>query len=170
MAVSYQFIASSNGGGVTIQAADLQTLQTYCSTQNTITGCTHLKWDSDTGAIIAAQTYLLASEFSGSNPNHLYAVLYALGNVMALLGFPAPCPFQDLMCENTPSVYPSTLDLYAAHLLATGKLITKITLPSNIPYQQAPIVPVPEFNATSILLLVLAATSALILRKRFCKP
>jgi hypothetical protein len=42
-------------------------------------------------------------------------------------------------CENTDNVLPSTLDLYAVHIIAEGQLPTSITLPASITYMPAPV-------------------------------
>jgi hypothetical protein len=89
--------------------------------------------------------------------------MVALGLMLTLIQYSNPCPFSDLMCGNGTMLYPSTLDLYAVHLLGTGKRVTTVTLPSSIPYQEAPIVPIPEFQGTFTLLAFLTMFSALTL-------
>jgi hypothetical protein len=164
----YSFISSVNGAGVTIQAVDLQTLQSLCSgSTSTTIACGHYMVNSDSGFIVSAYVEILASDLTATNPAHLLAVVIALGTLLGLIEYSTPCPFStDLMCGSSSILYPSTLDLYAVHLLANGKRATTVTLPGNIPYQQAPIVPTPEFNGTSILLLVLTASSTLILLRK----
>lgn len=167
----YTFISSPNSTGITIQAVDLETLQSYCSTSGGITVCTRFTVNSASGYILDAYVEILASDLTATNPTHLFVVAAALGTLIGLVEYPAPCLFQDLMCASNPTLYPSTLDLYAARLLAEGKRATTVTLPANIPYQQTPVLPVPEFQAPSPLLLFIAVSSTLILlrssRRRF---
>lgn len=159
----YSFISSPNSTGVSIQAVDLQTLQSYCSTSGGITVCTRYTVNSASGYIVDAYVEILASDLTGTNPTHLFVVVAALGTLIGLVEYPAPCPFQDLMCASNPTLYPSTLDLYAARLLAEGERATAVTLPANIPYQQTPALPVPEFQGASALLVFMAVSLTLIL-------
>jgi hypothetical protein len=137
-------------------------LQGYCSTSGGITVCTRFTVNSGTGYIADAYVAILASDLTAANPTHLFVVVAALGTLIGLVEYPAPCPFQDLMCASNPTLYPSTLDLYAARSLAEGKRATTVTLPANIPYQQTPVLPVPEFQGASPLLLFTAVSSTLI--------
>jgi hypothetical protein len=159
----YSFISSPNSTGVSIQAVDLQTLQSYCSTSGGITVCTRYTVNSDSGYIVDAYVEILASDLTATNPTHMFVVVAALGTLIGLVEYPAPCPFQDLMCASNPTPYPSTLDLYAARLLAEGKRATTVSLPANIPYQPAPVLPVPEFQGVFPLLAFMAISSTLIL-------
>jgi hypothetical protein len=164
LAVVYEFIESSGGTPITIHSVDLQTLGQGTNTTNPIVSFTELVYSTDTGQIVSAQIYLLSTLFSTSNNLHLYTVLFAFGSALGLKTYPqsAPCPFQDLMCPTLLAVYPSTLDLYAVHLLAEGRLVKNVTLPSDIPYQQAPGNPIPEFTTPYLLLLTLVLQSVMI--------
>jgi hypothetical protein len=57
---------------------------------------------------------------------------------------------------------PSTLDLYAVHILAiTNRLPAKIMLPSNIPYVQWAVQPVPELTSNAIVFISALASASL---------
>lgn len=159
----YSFISSPNSTAVTIQAVNLQTLQSICSTSGGIAVCTHFTVNPSSGYILDAHVDILASDLVATNPTHLFAVVAALGTLIGLVEYPAPCAFQDLMCASNPTPYPSTLDLYAARLLGEGNRATTVTLPANIPYQQAPVLPVPEFQGVFPLLAFIAVSSTLML-------
>jgi len=161
----YSFVSSPNSTTITIQAVDLQTLQSYCSTSGGISVCTRYTVNSANGYVLNAHVEILANDLTTTNPTHLFLVVAALGTLVGLVEYPAPCPFQDLMCASNPTVYPSTLDLYAARLLAQGNRATTTTLPANIPYQQAPTLPVPEFQGASALLALIGVSSTLILTR-----
>ena len=158
----YSFISSPNGAGTTFQAVNGQT---FCSTASNISVCALFTINSDSRYITNAYVEILASELTTSNPAHLSLAVAALGTLIGLIQY-THCPFQDLMCSTLPSGYPSTLDLYAARILAKGNPATNVTLPTSIPYQQAPVVPVPEFHGTSLLISFIAIFSALILLRR----
>jgi hypothetical protein len=66
------------------------------------------------------------------------------------------------MCEDSSVRYPSTLDLYAVHVLAESNPEKYVTLPANIPYQQSPI-PVSEFQSTSTLIIFISVCSTVVL-------
>ncbi len=159
----YSFISSPNNAGISFQGVDLQTMQSYCSTSNVISVCTRYTINSDSGYITNAYVEILTNDLTTTNPTHLFLVVAALGTLIGLVQYPEPCPFQDLMCASNPAVYPSTLDVYAARVLAEGERTTTVILPADIPYQQAPTLPVPEFQGTSALLAVTTIFSALIL-------
>jgi len=153
--ITYVFMANAEETGVTVQAVDDATLEKYCqfSSVSQHVGCAPLKLEhGDYGDMItSADIYLLASSASVTNQNLLFELVFSLGLVLGLAEYPSTCSFQDLMCGNNPSPVPSTLDLYAAHLLVEEKGTANVTLPANIPFQQAPI-PVPEFHGNSVLL------------------
>jgi hypothetical protein len=159
----YSFISRPNSTAVSIQPVNLQTLQSICSTSGGITVCTHFTVNLGSGYILDAQVDILASDLVATNPTHLFAVVAALGTLIGLVEYPAPCAFQDLMCASNPTPYPSTLDLYAARVLAGHNRVTTVTLPANIPYQQAPVLPVPEFQGVFPLLAFIEVSSTLIL-------
>jgi len=137
----FRFVSNPNSTMVTFQAVNMQTLQGYCLTGGGVGVCTHYTGNATTGYITSANVEILASELTESNPAHLSLVAAALGTLIGLDMYPEQCPFQDLMCASDPVTYPSTLDLYAAHLVAQGQRVTTATLPASIPYQQAPTLP-----------------------------
>jgi len=165
----YSLIVSTNGAGTTFQAVSSQTVQSYCSTSSNISVCTVYEINPESKYITNSYVEVLASELTTSNPNHLSLVVAALGSLIGLVQYPEPCPFQDLMCATLSTVNPSTLDLYAARTLAKGNPATTVTLPASIPYQQAPIIPVPEFQGTFALMTCMTIFSILLL-VRSSKP
>ena len=73
----------------------------------------------------------------------------------------------DLMWGTMYAWRPSTLDLYAVHVLAEGSTPERVTLPSNIPYQEVPLSAIPEFPVSlPVLLGVVFAVSLLMLKRR----
>jgi hypothetical protein len=82
----------------------------------------------------------------------------------------------ELMCVNWSVCFhpelvlnPSTLDLYAVHLLASGMGVsseTSVTLPPSIPFEISQIA-IPEFeNATSLVLLLSILSLTVTVRRR----
>jgi hypothetical protein len=172
----YSFIPSPNGAGITIRAVDFQTLQSFCPhSTSSVRSCTDFVYDRDSLYIEEAYVEILASDLNASSTSHLYDVVFALGTLLGLIEYPAPCPLAtDLMCGNGSTLYPSTLDLYAVHLLAHYKPVTLAHLPGNIPYQQPPTVTTPEFQSAWPLLAFVTMLFALAMlratrRKRLYK-
>jgi len=61
----------------------------------------------------------------------------------------------------------STLDLYAIHLLASGRVQAEVvTLPDNIPYELVPFSAIPEFPAPIIALLLPMLLITVLFRRR----
>ncbi|MGA3406947.1 MAG: hypothetical protein ABSD49_14550 [Candidatus Bathyarchaeia archaeon] len=64
------------------------------------------------------------------------------------------------------SAFPSTLDLYAVHVLAAGFVPTFVRLPNNIPYQTDAPIPTPEFNEYSLIVAICVIGATFCLRRR----
>ena len=168
----YRFIPSPNDAGVTVKAVDhircVSSPSNSTFTNATVTpfSCTLYTYNWDNRYIASAYVQIFSSQLTAANPKHLVDVISTLGILLGLVEYSTPCPVaDDLMCEHGSSAYPSTLDLYALHLLSNGKPATNVTLPNDMPYQQASI-PTPEFDGTAVLLLVLTGCSAIILARR----
>jgi hypothetical protein len=161
----YTFIPSPNGAGVTIRSVDLQTLQSFCPYSTSgVRACTDFVYDRDSQYIEEAYVEILTSNANATTPSYLYDVVVALGTLLGLIQYPTPCPLAtDLMCGNRSTLSPSTLDLYAIHLLANGKPVTTVHLPENIPYQQFQAVPTPEFQSTWSVLAFIILFSTLVM-------
>lgn len=74
------------------------------------------------------------------NGVNLYLALHEFGHILGLGhvaqdGNRTSCTIPDLMCHWVNPAWPSTLDLYALHLLAEGQTPLSVTLPTKIPYE-----------------------------------
>ena len=93
--------------------------------------------------------------------------LHELGHVLGI-GH-VTCCMKDLMnahpVDRQGDPIPTTLDLYAVHVLATSNSTpTAAYLPSNIPYETVPELAAPEFPNFSIILILVIGL--IIIRKR----
>ena len=142
----FSFISNPNSTVVTFQAVDPQILQAYCPNAG-VNVCTRFSLNTTMRYVVNASVEIRATDLTSSNPS-LSLVVAALGTLIGLVEYPAPCPFEDLMCADNLAIYPSTLDLYAARLLAQGQSDATVTLPGGVPFQQAPAPPI-TFSRTS---------------------
>jgi hypothetical protein len=155
-------LVASNTGPVTNQLAEVSELQALCDNTSQLAGCTTLLWDEN-------HDFHSATIFLNSNGAfNVFVVLHEFGHVLGLPDYPNPCPLDDLMCfDSMLGTNPSTLDLYAIHLLASGSQSAMVWLPTNIPYAtwRRGAEPIPEFSSLS-LMLILVTFIPILLRKR----
>ncbi len=107
---------------------------------------------------------------AATNSPHAVLVISAheLGHVLGL-GDDAVCCKKDLMnafpITNNVSDLPTTLDLYALHILATVNAIpTFVWLSNEIPYETA--LSAPKFNGSPAMITIDASTSNVISSKK----
>jgi len=94
-----------------------------------------------------------------SSPVVTSCAAHELGHI---LGLGHPPVELDLMSALVVPAAPSTLDLYAVHLLAGGlKERTIVTLPSDIAY-----VAVPEFSDLTVTVAAVLVSLAVVVRRR----
>jgi hypothetical protein len=161
-------LVASNTGIVTIQLTSLVNLQKLCNNASPeLEGCTLLRWDQS-NYVYQATIYFTANVVYG---HPLFLGLHEFGHVLGLPDYPEPCPFHDLMCFSN-GVYPSTLDLYAIHVLASGGQSKKVWLPTNIPYTtwSRGATPIPEFPITAFPIIITSLMLVAVIVRRFERP
>ena len=157
---NFIFMRSPNDAGVGFTTVkDVTVLEHDCNGNATIISCTIFNgWE--------ANVEILSSYVTATNPYLLGSMVSILGGLLGLVQFPDPCPFRDLMCTTQTTIYPSTLDLYAAKMMAESKAGQIVILPANIPYEQAPVTPIPEFKATVLLAVLVLFVTTILLKRR----
>jgi hypothetical protein len=128
-----------------------------------------------------ATSAMIYLDESGVERSGVYVVLHELGHILGLGDFANDfnsCPYSDIMCYQVTNneVYPSTLDLYAIHLIAGGQLEISVQLPSKIPYSYfspafaatTTSIPISEYvpNGSLALAVVFALALGLVVTKR----
>jgi hypothetical protein len=157
----YTFVESSSGPVIVGFIENHDAYEAQCSKYgNSSVGCAGQAW-----------VYFDMSYFAnGSEWWFQHTSTHEFGHV---LGLGHSLVNGDLMCADwtycpdTPAVLtPSTLDLYAVHMLAAGMAVPKkgVTLPSYIPFQIFSQGTVPEYPATSIVLVAALLCTYLVLR------
>jgi hypothetical protein len=137
-------LKESSNGSVLVVFTDQVTVDSIAHGEKGDTGWTTTKGDP---YLTGATVYLVTGKIT------LYLVLHEFGHVLGLGHIKVEsesaktCIYADLMCHFVYDECPSTLDLYALHLLAEGLSPDKVTLPVNIPYV--------EFTPTANLRLTL---------------
>lgn len=135
---TYTFAVGNEQSHVQVEFTDYWSVSNYCSSAPLgVDGCTHIRWDASnniTRAVVFLDTGLLT--YQGPKYDPLFLVLHELGHALGLTDYPSSvsCPFQDLLCMYYPNEYPSTLDLYGLHELASGNRQTDVLLPATVPY------------------------------------
>jgi hypothetical protein len=137
-------LKESSSGSVSVVFTDQATVDSIAQGEKSDTGWTTNKGDP---YLTGSTVYLVTTKI------WLYLVLHEFGHVLGLGHIKVKsesaktCIYPDLMCHFVYDEYPSTLDLYALHLLAGALRPDKVNLPVNIPYV--------DFTPTAILHLTL---------------
>ena len=123
------------------------------------------------GRIVRATITLAVIESSQALDCTLNLALHEFGHGLGLGGANSNNTSNDLMWDKSATSCdfqtPSTLDLFAIHVLAAGGTPRSVTLPSNIPYEVVPESAVPEFSYEPVVLLMVTVfVSLLVLRRR----
>lgn len=115
--------------------------------------------------LVLPRSYMGQVLNSSYSPWFTRLALHTLGHVLGLDEVQGFCDLMEGQNSSCRVASPSTLDLYALHILAGGSMPSNVTLPRDIPYQETPATAVPEFSVTGPT-LILALLSALILWAR----
>ena len=147
----YTFKESSGGGQVRVQFE--KTMKEAGLAQTTGNGNTYTS-----GRV---QINIEFSKFRS------YVSAVALHEFGHILGLAHATLGDDLMNVSFEYKLPSTLDLYAVHVLASGKTPASVTLPSNISYMTVPETAIPEFPTPVVLMVLLFGLLPIVLKRRF---
>jgi len=110
-------------------------------------------------------TVTLSLTSKGKNLTAVKFYFVAIHEFGHVLGLDHAYGFKDIMNSFVQNLLPSTLDLYAVHVLADGDVPSQVTLPSSIPYMEALVKPIPEFPTSYIVFLPILL-ALLVSRKR----
>ena len=147
-----------NGAVYTLKESSTGTVHVFFTDQAGVDSVAHgekgdVGWTEVQGQpdITGANVYLVTSKIWIYLVAHEFGHVLGLGHIAVASESAQTCIYTDLMCHFVYGQLPSTLDLYALHLLAGHSTSDTVTLPAKITYGQS--------NPTSNLMITLPASA-----------